>query len=101
MGQCGVGDEAGVGNDDLLAGADVGLDGEVERLAAARGRDEVLGWNVDPVVAVVFGRDRFPERSDAGVRGVAVGGPGFDGRDGGFAGVLGRGEVGLAETRCV
>jgi len=93
-----VGDEAGVGEDDLLSLIDVSFEGEMQGLAASGGGDHVAGVHLDILVAFVFRRDGLPEGFDPLVGRVGVGLPGLDRLDSALPGVVRRREVGLTET---
>jgi hypothetical protein len=93
-----VGDETGIGKDHVLAAVDVGLDGDVERLAPAGGGDEVVGVDREAVVASVLLADGLPECERSLVGSVGVDFARADGLDGRLACVVGRGEVRLAEA---
>ncbi len=98
MGQRVVGDEPRVREDDLLPLVDVGLQRNVQRLAPARGGDDVPGVDVEVVVPLVLGGDGLPEFLGSLVRRVGVDFPRLNCLDGRLSGVLRRREVRLAEA---
>ncbi len=98
MGQGVVRDEAGVGEDDFLACADVGFEGDVKRLAPARRGDDVPWGHLDFVVAFVFCTDSLTKFENSLVRRVGVRRARFDGVQRGLSRVVRCREVRLSES---